>query len=251
MANHVFNTCLMHARNVHQWAPTPETGRYTRCGHPSLSGPRPETMIEGSKAFTKFRDEILNHRLQEDLVKASPYGGTSICETKNALDRIYCRKEIYYPISTYPFYAKMATMHFNTLRLAEIAGERKPEREITIKRKYLSRSSKMVFKTPVVQHWRTEVFEEVLKIRRNMLQKGTEEQPYHDELEESTAAIISAEDAFDSISNHTSFVEEMRPELLEAVDMDALEEPGWSDVNAPIYIAQAILQSNSSQKDQF
>ncbi|KHJ85065.1 hypothetical protein OESDEN_15214, partial [Oesophagostomum dentatum] len=143
MVNHVFNTCLMHVRNVHQWAPTPETGRYTMCGHAPLPGPRPETMIEGSKAFVKFRNVILHHRLQEDLAKASPFGGTSICEAKNALDRIYCRKEIFYPKSTYTFYAKMATMHFNTLRLAEMAGERKPQRELRIQRKYLTRPSKM------------------------------------------------------------------------------------------------------------
>ncbi|KHJ80197.1 hypothetical protein OESDEN_20132 [Oesophagostomum dentatum] len=95
MVKNVFNTCDMHVRDVHNWAPTPETGPYTRCGHPPLEGHRPEVMIEGSKAFIRFRNVILNNRLQEDLAKASPYGGTSICEAKNALDRLYCRKEIY------------------------------------------------------------------------------------------------------------------------------------------------------------
>ncbi|KHJ93899.1 hypothetical protein OESDEN_06180 [Oesophagostomum dentatum] len=77
------------------WHLTPETGRYTRCSHRALKGSRPEIMVQNSKAFAKFRAVILNHRFQGDLVKASPYGGTSVCEAKNALDRIYCRKEIF------------------------------------------------------------------------------------------------------------------------------------------------------------
>ncbi|RCN47238.1 hypothetical protein ANCCAN_06680 [Ancylostoma caninum] len=54
---------------------------------------------------------------------ASPYGGTSHCESKNSLDRLYCSKEIYLPLVTYPLYAKLSTLHMNTLRMAELSGE--------------------------------------------------------------------------------------------------------------------------------
>ncbi|RCN49277.1 hypothetical protein ANCCAN_04692, partial [Ancylostoma caninum] len=89
MVRHVFNTYPMHVKGVQQWSPTPETGPYTRCSHLPVGGPRPEMLSEGSKAFTRFRDVVLSRRLQEDLVKAGSYGGTSVCEAKNAAGRFY------------------------------------------------------------------------------------------------------------------------------------------------------------------
>ncbi|KHJ76329.1 hypothetical protein OESDEN_24051, partial [Oesophagostomum dentatum] len=223
---------------------TPETGQYTRCAHGTLeAGPRPETMIEGSKAFTKFRSVVLNQRLQEDLVKASPYGGTSSCEAKNALDRIYCRKEIYYPKSTYPFYAKMATMHFNTLRLAEMAGERVTDREIWVQRKHLTRRSRMVFKSPVHPRWRDEVLEEVLNIRKNILQAGADTER-SESIEASTIEVMNAEDAFDSCTGSTLLDEDNRAELIDEADLEAVDGPSYSEVSAPLYIAQAILRTD-------
>ncbi|EYC01593.1 hypothetical protein Y032_0106g3774 [Ancylostoma ceylanicum] len=67
----------------------------TSCGHLPVREPRPETLSKRTKAFAKFRDVVLNRRLQEDLVKAGPYGGTSACKAKNTLDRLYLREEIF------------------------------------------------------------------------------------------------------------------------------------------------------------
>ncbi|KHJ80396.1 hypothetical protein OESDEN_19929 [Oesophagostomum dentatum] len=168
---------------------TPETGRYTRCSHGPLEGSRPEIMIEGQ-----------------------PLWGTSVCEAKNALNRIHCRKEIFYPISAYHFYAKMTTVHFNTLQLAEMAGERKVENETTIKRKYLSRSSRMVFKTPADHQWRNAVFEKVLEIRRKMVENDRQDDAQDEEkLQASTSAVMLAEDAFDDLIEDIPLQEEMRP----------------------------------------
>ncbi|EYB95166.1 hypothetical protein Y032_0163g3499 [Ancylostoma ceylanicum] len=55
-------------------------------------------------------------------------------ESKNSLDRLYCPKGIFLPPSCYPSYVAMATLH-NTLRLAEMAGNRVVEREYMYRRK--------------------------------------------------------------------------------------------------------------------
>ncbi|KAK5977922.1 hypothetical protein GCK32_019661 [Trichostrongylus colubriformis] len=148
---------------------TPEkdelSGPITRCSHGRLPGSRPEEFSVESAAYKEFRKVVLNKSLQRDLPKASPYGGTSICEAKNALDRIYCRKEIFYPMATYPLYTMMATMHLNTLRLAEMSGERKVLKIREIQRKYLNRKSKLVLKSPAKHLWRDLVLEEVLSER--------------------------------------------------------------------------------------
>ncbi|RCN24966.1 hypothetical protein ANCCAN_29324, partial [Ancylostoma caninum] len=101
---------------------------------------------------------------------ASPRGGTSVCEAKNALDRLYCRKEIFYPLFTYKLYAMLSTMHFNTLRLAELAGERRVERVVEVQRKYFTRTSRVVFKTPVEHVWRHEIVQAVLDARKEHLE---------------------------------------------------------------------------------
>ncbi|KAL6723834.1 hypothetical protein Aduo_018796 [Ancylostoma duodenale] len=97
----IFNTCLMHVRDVHEWEEEDITGSYNCCSHGELVGPRPETLPLDSDAYQAFRDIVSTKSFQRDLAKASPCGGTSICGTKHALDRLYCRKEIFYPVSTY------------------------------------------------------------------------------------------------------------------------------------------------------
>ncbi|EYB99046.1 hypothetical protein Y032_0125g1256 [Ancylostoma ceylanicum] len=106
--------------------------------------------MEGIPAFDRLSHLVLNKNLRKDLAKANPRGGTSICESKNALDRLYCRKEIFYPLFTYKLYTMLSTMHFNTLRL----GERRVQRVIDVQRKYFRRTTRMVFKTPVEHLWR-------------------------------------------------------------------------------------------------
>ncbi|CAJ0589042.1 unnamed protein product [Cylicocyclus nassatus] len=64
----------------------------------------------------------------KDIALANPYGGTSQCESKNSLDRIYGPKEVYLPSSTYSLYAKLSSLHKNALRIAELDGERVVQR---------------------------------------------------------------------------------------------------------------------------
>ncbi|RCN28686.1 hypothetical protein ANCCAN_25570 [Ancylostoma caninum] len=250
MVRHVFNTCLMHVRGVHQWSPMPETGPYTSCGHSSVGEPRPETLSEGTKAFAKFRDVVLNRRLQEDLVKASPYGGTSVCEAKNALDRLYCRKEIFYPITTYPFYAKMATMHFNTLRLAELAGERRVERVVEVRRKYLSRTSRMTFKTSVHQVWRDDVLDAVLSARMDSLQQDRndgemDETSIHTDI----AGTMEAEDIYDQLNSEALQVEDLWQDLADGLELESAESPEYSYVSAVLLIAYAMVNGGHRRQE--
>ncbi|EYC11087.1 hypothetical protein Y032_0052g2208 [Ancylostoma ceylanicum] len=140
---------------------------------------------------------VLTKSFQRDLAKASPYGGTSICETKHALDRLYCRKEIFYPVSTYHLYAKLATMHINTLRLAEMAGERNVLRVLQIQRKYNRRKSTIVFKSPVPHKWRDDVLDEVLSARVRMLD-AREDCLDSDQLPDEFNEMMMAEEASES-----------------------------------------------------
>ncbi|KIH60028.1 hypothetical protein ANCDUO_09729 [Ancylostoma duodenale] len=147
---HIFNMCLKHVQDVHAWPKDEITGKFTRCGHPPLEGPRPETITEGTPAFDRLSHLVLNKNLQKDLAKASPRGGTSISN----------------PLFTYKLYTMLSTMHFNTLRLAEMAGERRVQRVIEVQRKYFRRTSRMVFKTPVEHLWRDQIAQAVLDARR-------------------------------------------------------------------------------------
>ncbi|RCN53702.1 hypothetical protein ANCCAN_00196 [Ancylostoma caninum] len=102
--------------------------------------------MEGTPAFDRLSQLVLNKNSQKDLAKASPRGGTSICESKNALDRLYCRKEIFE----------------NFLRWLVRGGYR----IIDVQRKYFRRTTRMVFKTPVEHLWRDQIAQAVLDARR-------------------------------------------------------------------------------------
>ncbi|RCN45593.1 hypothetical protein ANCCAN_08428 [Ancylostoma caninum] len=71
-----------------------------------------------------------------------------------------------HPLFTYKLYTMLSTMHFNTLRLAEMAGERRVQRVIDVQRKYFRRTTRMVFKTPVEHLWRDQIAQAVLDARR-------------------------------------------------------------------------------------
>ncbi|KAL6743354.1 hypothetical protein Aduo_016400 [Ancylostoma duodenale] len=169
---HIFNMCLRHVQDVYAWLKDETTGKITR-------------------------------NLQKDLAKASSRGGTFICESKNALDRLYCRKETLYPLFTYKLYTMLSTMHFNTLRFAEMAGERKVQRVIDVQRKYFRGTTRMVFKTAVEHLWRYQIAQAVLDARREH-----HELPHEDV---DLQGMIDAEAAF----------EEAEPEdILEFCDSD-------------------------------
>ncbi|EYC38540.1 hypothetical protein Y032_0711g1739 [Ancylostoma ceylanicum] len=75
-------------------------------------------------------------------------------------------KKYFFPLFTYKLYAMLSTMHFNTLTLAELAGERRVQRVVEVQRKYITRTSRIVFKSPVQQLWRNQITQAVLEARR-------------------------------------------------------------------------------------
>ncbi|EYC22896.1 hypothetical protein Y032_0016g3010 [Ancylostoma ceylanicum] len=102
---------------------------------------------------------------QNDLSKLSPHGGTSQCETKNALDRLYCPKDVYFPPWTYPAYVALSTLYLNTLRPAEMSGNRVVERGYLYQRKFNDDPIRMVHKTVIDHRWRKEIRDENLRTR--------------------------------------------------------------------------------------
>ncbi|EYB94530.1 hypothetical protein Y032_0170g248 [Ancylostoma ceylanicum] len=187
----------MRVRDVYEWEEEDSTGPYNCCSHGKLVKPRPETLPPESDVYQAFRNIVLTRSFQKDLAKASPYGGTSICETKHALDRLYCRKEIFYPLSTYHVYAKLATTHINTLRLAEMAGERNVLRVLQIQRKYNRRKSTIVSKFHVPYKWRDDVLAEVFSARVRILD-AHEDCLDSDQLPDEFSEVMMAEEAFES-----------------------------------------------------
>ncbi|KIH54837.1 hypothetical protein ANCDUO_15013 [Ancylostoma duodenale] len=172
----IFNTCLMHVRDVHEWQEEDITGPYNCCSHGELVGPRPETLPLDSDAYQAFRNIVLTKSFRRDLAKASPYG-----------------------VSTYHLYAKLATMHINTLRLAdcEMAGERNVLRVMQIQRKYNRRKSTIVFKSPFPHKWREDVLAEVLSARVRMLDVH-EDCLDTDQLPDEIGEMMMAEEASES-----------------------------------------------------
>ncbi|KHJ95650.1 hypothetical protein OESDEN_04404 [Oesophagostomum dentatum] len=170
------------------------TGPYNCCSYEALTGPRPETLPLESDAYQNLRKVVLTKSFQRDLARASPYGGTSICETKNALDRLYCRKEIFYPVSTYHLYAKLATMHLNTLRLAEMAGERNVVRRVEVQRKYNRWKSTINFKNPVAHKWRDDILDEVFSFRLLFLNSGANDEDAR--ISEDTQEMMDAKEIY-------------------------------------------------------
>ncbi|EYB96958.1 hypothetical protein Y032_0145g2503 [Ancylostoma ceylanicum] len=97
--------------------------------------------------------------------------------------------KILYPLSTYKLYAMLSTMHFNTLTLAELAGERRVQRIVEVQRKFFTRTSRTVFKSPVQHSWRDQITPAVLEAR----QRYHEVPPDEVDLQ----AIIDVEAGFD------------------------------------------------------
>ncbi|KAK6034444.1 hypothetical protein COOONC_28051 [Cooperia oncophora] len=190
---HRFNACLGYVRDPKEYTPTSSSANSsTANGHTEKANvPR----LEGD-AFKSFRDVVLNKRFQRDLLKASPAGdGVPLRQFQNALYKIYCRKDIDYPITVYPVFMKMAEMHINTLRLAELSGARKVER---VEERDGPRGKTLVkFKTPVVHSWRDNVLQKVLAHRARMLRDDVDD---IDENSQELIEAIEAEDAYDDLA---------------------------------------------------
>ncbi|PIO52409.1 hypothetical protein TELCIR_26285 [Teladorsagia circumcincta] len=164
-ANPIFNTCLMHVRGVHKWPEEKLTGPYTKCYHDPVSRPCHESLMLDGKAFRKFEDIIMTESFQQDMANSSPYGDIAVYNLQKALDRFYCRKDIHYPPSIYPFCSLMATMHVNSWRMWEIYRRR----EQIQKRK---RHKRLATNSPTKHTWRKSIFDEVLKERLLALEKS-------------------------------------------------------------------------------
>ncbi|PIO72041.1 hypothetical protein TELCIR_06035 [Teladorsagia circumcincta] len=109
------------------------------------------------------------------------------------MDRI--RLFVFSPISVYPVFMKMAEMHLNTLRLAELSGVRKVEK---VEERDGPRGKTMLtFKTPVVHTWRDSVLQKVLAIRSRMLKEDVDD--IDDNVDELIEA-VEAEDAYDDLA---------------------------------------------------
>ncbi|VDN28753.1 unnamed protein product [Cylicostephanus goldi] len=79
--------------------------------------------------------------------------------TKQLVPKGPCDDEPIRPISTYPTYVKLATLHANALRFAEMRGEGVVKRRFKVVRKYNNdRDSYMSEKTPIDHVWRKEIF---------------------------------------------------------------------------------------------
>ncbi|CAJ0607184.1 unnamed protein product [Cylicocyclus nassatus] len=158
VVRHYFNTCIYHVADIHRWPQNTLTGDITHCDHQGLLPEDRENITWGSLAHDKLKEVILQDAFQKDIALASPYGGTSQCESKNSLDRIYGPKEVYLPSSTYSLYAKLSSLHKNALRIAELGGERVEQRVTVVHRKFSERESHIERKTPVEHIWRKEIW---------------------------------------------------------------------------------------------
>ncbi|CAJ0597585.1 unnamed protein product [Cylicocyclus nassatus] len=158
VVRHYFNTCIYHVADIHRWPQNTLTGDITHCDHQGLLPEDRENVTWGSLAHDKLKEVILQDAFQKDIALASPYGGTSQCESKNSLDRIYGPKEVYLPSSTYSLYAKLSSLHKNALRIAELDGERVVQRVTVVHRKFSERESHIERKTPVEHIWRKEIW---------------------------------------------------------------------------------------------
>ncbi|CAJ0589539.1 unnamed protein product [Cylicocyclus nassatus] len=179
-AKYLFNTCLNHVADKHEWDEADITGPIRRCSHDALEvdeEDRKPTIPLGSPAHEKLREILLNRVFQKDIALASSLSGTSQCETKNALDRLYCPKDLFLPPQTYYLYVSMSTMHLNALTEAELKGERVVERRDRIRRKFNEYDTELRHKTPVEHLWRKEIFISFVTRRSRMGRDPEETEP--------------------------------------------------------------------------
>ncbi|CAJ0597862.1 unnamed protein product [Cylicocyclus nassatus] len=158
---HIFNGCLNHVAGIHEWSKEAITGPLTQCHHQALSMDerrQKPVIAKGTPAHEKLKEILLQPLFQKDLARACSLGGTSPCETKNALDRLYCPKDLHLPRATYTIYTMMSTLHMNALKEAELRGERVVERRDIIKRKFNDYESILRHKTPIDHLWRKEIY---------------------------------------------------------------------------------------------
>ncbi|KAK5970117.1 hypothetical protein GCK32_013789 [Trichostrongylus colubriformis] len=193
--------------------------------------------------------EVLDRSQCEDLERVGPHGGTAVCETKNALDRLYCRKEVFYPLETYKLYIMLSTLHFNTLRLAERAGTRTTSRVIRYQRKFMARQSTVAIKTAVKHEWRREILAHVLELRGEILRSGAT--PAHTPIPLHIQQLLNAEDSMADLETQVLRVENLRRGLVDGLQLDITEDPDYSDDNRLLRMAYSIVNYDSGTDSQF
>ncbi|CAJ0608696.1 unnamed protein product [Cylicocyclus nassatus] len=167
-AKYLFNSCLYHVADQHTWDQADITGPLRRCSQEALDVDEDDDEDDdeekkpiipfNSPAHNKLREILLQPLFRKDIPMASPLGETSQCETKNALDRLYCPKDTFLPAATYSIYAHMSTMHFNALTQAELSGERVVERVDEVRRKCNGGETTQLKHKSAVEHiWRKEI----------------------------------------------------------------------------------------------
>ncbi|EYC10499.1 hypothetical protein Y032_0055g2587 [Ancylostoma ceylanicum] len=138
------------------------TGPYTSCRHGDLDQDQSEPIPVGTVAYDKLAEIVLNQRFQNDICRLGPYGGTSQCETKNVLDRLYCPKE---PAVHVFWLCRNVHVTSQHSKIAELAGERVVEIEPLCQRRFNDHPSRIVKKSNVYHKWRWEILDEYKRDR--------------------------------------------------------------------------------------
>ncbi|KHJ96659.1 hypothetical protein OESDEN_03379 [Oesophagostomum dentatum] len=192
-----------------------------KCAHdlepepgPSANSSHPEIVPQGTPAYEWLRQLVLNRTFQKDLVKANNLGGTSICESKNALDDCTgAKKPTSNPVDTYKLYSMLSAMHFNSLRLAEMAGGRGEQRTLYVQRKYYMRQSRIMFKNPIEHVCREHIIQDVLQRRLQSHEEQGSSETESPQLD--IQRTIDAETAYDNLEIGDF------PDLLEDIDEES------------------------------
>ncbi|KAK5965718.1 hypothetical protein GCK32_008535, partial [Trichostrongylus colubriformis] len=161
---------------------------------------------------------------------------TAVYETKKAFDRLYCRKEVFYPLKTYRLYIMLSTLHY-TLRLGERAGDKTTSRDIRYQRKFMASQCTGVIKTSETRMTR-EILARVLELRREMLRSGAT--PAHTPIPLHIQRLLNAEDSVADLETQVLRVENLRRGLKDGLQLDITEDPDYSDVNRLLRMAYSL-----------
>ncbi|EYC33765.1 hypothetical protein Y032_0002g974 [Ancylostoma ceylanicum] len=161
----IFNTFLYHVAGIHEWKKDNWTGNVTECGHGNIEYDGLETIPLGSVAHRGLRKIMLLNYCQMNLPKLSPFGGDTRTEMWNALDHMYCPKEIYLTPETYSAYLYLSSLHLNTVTLAEIRGEEDFDPGYLLKGEENGELDRMPPKMKVVHNWRRDICKDYFAAR--------------------------------------------------------------------------------------
>ncbi|VDL79101.1 unnamed protein product [Nippostrongylus brasiliensis] len=208
---HRFNTCLMHVIDLHTWEKKSLTGRYTSCFHEVLDTQRPESLQNGSEAYELFTAVILNADFQADLERVCVFDGASVCEAKNVLDAVYCRRATSYPLNVFKAYTMISTLHFNAVLYEELV-ETSPQEEAPSVRRKSNKSTQpvVVESTSIDNKWRRDILNSVLGSPLTSLQSGSvaDEPVITSEIRE----VMKADESLDELVSQVERIRKLKNE---------------------------------------